>query len=76
MAHSTWQNKCDSKHTVSHKLTMINLTRKDIEVMASGKESDVKEEESLEKTMKNRGRVCLFDENGGTRTDSHISKEK
>lgn len=44
--------------------------------MASGKESDVKEEESLEKTMKNRGRVCLFDENGGTRTDSHISKEK
>lgn len=46
--------------------------------MASGKERvmSIKEEESLEKTMKNRGRVCLFDENGGTRIDSYTSKEK
>lgn len=44
--------------------------------MARGKESDVKEEESLEKMMKNRGRVCLFDENAGTRIDSTHFRKK
>lgn len=68
--------KCNILIELLHHVINDDMISGFLEVIASEKDSDVKKEESLEKTMKNRGRVCLFDENGGTRIDSHISKEK